>query len=166
MIIFLKKRKKIDLNNKLSELKISEISNLNDLNKIVEDSDKKLNKGFWLFKEALDKDRKAYGGINKDPWYIRYFSVEYNGKIIGLGSYSLKFDNEYYSPNLHVFDIQTIPGYGGLSRFYFNFFEKIAKQNNKKYITLRCYEDSLQGLYSKFGFVLSDKDYNLMYKKL
>ncbi len=157
---------KTDLSNKLSELKFEEIKNVQDLYKIVNKSDKKSNKGFWLFKEALDKDKTAYGNINKDPWYIQYYAVKYEDNIIGLISYSLQYDEENYEPSLHIFDIQTLAEYKGVSKVYFIFFEKIAKKNNKKYLTLKCYEDSLQTLYKKYGFEVSDKEDNVMYKKI
>ena len=160
------KNQKIDLSTKLSELKFEEIKNIKDIYKIVNKSDKKANKGFWLFKEALDKDKNAYGNINKDPWYIQYYAVKYEDNIIGLMSYSLQYDEENYDPSLHIFDIQTLSKYKGVSKVYFIFFEKIAKKNNKKYLTLKCYEDSLQTLYKKYGFEVSDKEDNVMYKKI
>jgi len=160
------KNQKIDLSTKLSELKFEEIKNIKELYDIVSKSNKKTNKGFWLFKEALDKDKNAYGNINKEPWYIQYGAIKYEDNIIGLLSYSLQYDEENYTPSLHIFDIQTLSEYKGVSKIYFILFEKIAKKNNKKYLTLKCYENSLQTLYKKYGFEASDKEDNVMYKKI
>lgn len=157
---------RIDLSDKLSEFKFEEVKNVKELHKLVDNSDKETNKGFWLFKEALYKDENGYGNINKDPWYIQYYAVKYEDNIIGLLSYSLKYDEENYTPSLHIFDIQTLSEYKKASKAYIDFCENIAKKNNKKYLTLKCYEKKLETLYKKYGFKVSDKEYNAMYKKI
>ena len=95
---------------------------------------------------------------------MQYCAVKYNDKIIGLLVYSLKYEEENYSPSIHIFNIQTLSNYGGCLKAYFDFFENLAKKNNKKYLTLMTYENSLYKLYEKYGFIRNLKEYNSMYK--
>lgn len=168
----------------ITELKFYEVSNYNELKKIIDDSkpDKDNNKGFWLFSEALEKDKKAYGNINKEPWHINYIKCEAtykkdnkkNTNICGLISYSLKYwDNEDNKKNkpiddniMHIFDIQTISTFKGLLSKYFEKIEKIAKSKNYKALTLKCYEKTLSDVYKKHGFKPVDGQNNLMIKKI
>lgn len=171
---------RIELKN-IAELKFYEVSNYNELKKIIDDSkpDKDNNKGFWLFSEALEKDKKAYGNINKEPWHINYIKCEAtytknnkkNTNICGLISYSLKYwddtdmnKNKPINDNImHIFDIQTISTFKGLLSEYFKKIEKIAESNKCKALTLRCYKDSLKDVYKKHGFKELD---NLMIKEI
>ena len=168
----------------ITELKFYEVSNYNKLKKIIENSkpDKDNNKGFWLFSEALEKDENAYGNINKEPWYINYIKCEAtykkdnkkNTNICGLISYSLKYwDNEDNKKNkpiddniMHIFDIQTISTFKGLLSKYFEEIEKIAKSNNYKVLTLKCYKKTLSDVYKKHGFKPVKGQNNLMIKKI
>lgn len=43
---------------------------------------------------------------------MQYCAVKYNDKIIGLLAYSLKYEEENYSPSIHIFNIQTLSNYG------------------------------------------------------
>ena len=95
---------------------------------------------------------------------MQYCAVKYNDKIIGLLAYSLKYEEENYSPSIHIFNIQTLSNYGGCLKAYFDFFENLAKKNNKKYLTLMTYENSLYKLYEKYGFIRNLKEYNSIYK--
>lgn len=167
-----------------TELKFYEVSNYNELKKIIDDSkpDKDNNKGFWLFSEALEKDKNAYGNINKEPWYINYIKCEAtykkdnkkNTNICGLISYSLKYwDNEDNKKNkpiddniMHIFDIQTISTFKGLLSKYFEKIEEIAKSNKCKALTLKCYEKTLSDVYEKHGFEPVKGQNNLMIKEI
>ena len=164
----------------ITELKFYEVSNYNKLKKIIENSkpDKDNNKGFWLFSEALKKDKNAYGNINKEPWYINYIKCEAtytkdnkkNKNICGLISYSLKYWNDKNKPIngniMHIFDIQTISTFKGLLSKYFEKIEEIAKSNKCKALTLKCYEKTLKNVYKKHGFKRVKGQSNLMIKKI
>ena len=168
----------------ITELKFYEVSNADELKKIIEDSepDKVNKKGVWLFSEALEKDEDAYGNINKEPWYINYIKCEAtykndnkkNTNICGLISYSLKYwDNEDNKKNkpingniMHIFDIQTISTFKGLLSKYFEKIKEIAESNKCKALTLKCYEPSLKNVYEKHGFESVDEQNNLMIKKI
>ena len=161
-----------------------EVSDYSELKKIIKESepDKDNNKGFWLFSEALKKDKKAYGNINKEPWYINYIKCEAtytkdnkeNKNICGLISYSLKYwddtdmnNNKPIDGNImHIFDIQTLSTFKGLLSKYFKKIEEIAKSNKCKALTLRCYEKTLSDVYKKHGFDSVDEQNNLMIKKI
>ena len=174
---------RIELKN-IDELNFYEVSNYNELKKIIEDSgpDKVNNKGFWLFLEALKKDKASYRNINKKPWYINYIKCEAtykkdnkkNTNICGLISYSLKYwDNKDNINNkpidgniMHIFDIQTISTFKGLLSKYFKEIEEIAKSNNCKALTLQCYKDSLEELYEKHKFTLVNEERKLMIKEI
>lgn len=168
----------------ITQLKFYEVSNYNELKKIIDDSGTNIDekKGFWLFSEALEKDKKAYGNINKKPWYINYIKCEAtykkdnkkNTNICGLISYSLKYwddtdmnNNKPIDGNImHIFDIQTISPFKGLLSKYFEKIEKIAKSKNYKALTLKCYEPSLKKVYRKHGFKSVRGQHNLMIKKI
>ena len=164
----------------ITELKFYEVSNADELKKIIEDSkpDKDNNKGFWLFSEALKKDENAYGNINKEPWYINYIKCEAtytkdnkkNKNICGLISYSLKYWDDKNKPIngniMHIFDIQTISTFKGLLSKYFEKIEKIAKSKNYIALTLKCYEKTLSDVYKKHGFKPVKGEHNLMIKKI
>ena len=168
----------------ITELNFYEVSNADELKKIIKDSgpDKVKKKGFWLFSEALEKDEDAYGNINKEPWYINYIKCEAtytkdnkkNTNICGLISYSLKYwdneDNKHNKPIngniMHIFDIQTISTFKGLLSKYFEKIKEIAKSNKCKALTLKCYEPSLKNVYEKHGFESVDEQNNLMIKKI
>ena len=161
-----------------------EVSDYSELKKIIKESepDKDNNKGFWLFSEALKKDKKAYGNINKEPWHINYIKCEAtytknnnkNTNICGLISYSLKYwddtdmnNNKPIDGNImHIFDIQTLSTFKGLLSKYFKKIEEIAKSNKCKALTLRCYEKTLSDVYKKHGFDSVDEQNNLMIKKI
>ena len=162
------------------ELKFYKVSNYHKLKKIIEDSgpDKVNNEGFWLFSEALEKDKNAYGNINKEPWYINYIKCEAtytknnkkNTNICGLISYSLKYWDDNNKPIdgniMHIFDIQTISTFKGLLSKYFEKIEEIAKSNKCKALTLKCYEKTLKNVYEKHGFEPVKGQNNLMIKKI
>lgn len=168
----------------ITKLKFYEVSNADELNKIIDDSGPNIveKKGFWLFLEALEKDEASYTNINKEPWYINYIKCEAtytkdnkkNTNICGLISYSLKYwDNEDNKKNkpidgniMHIFDIQTISPFKGLLSKYFEKIEKIAKSKNYKAVTLKCYEPSLKKVYRKHGFKSVSRQHNLMIKKI
>ena len=168
----------------ITKLKFYEVSNADELKKIIEDSepDKDNNEGFWLFSEALEKDENAYGNINKEPWYINYIKCEAtykkdnkeNTNICGLISYSLKYWDDKDKINdkpidgniMHIFDIQTISTFKGLLSKYFEKIEEIAKSNKCKALTLQCYKDSLEELYEKHKFTLVNEERKLMIKKI
>lgn len=165
----------------ITELKFYEVSNADELKKIIEDSkpDKDNNKGFWLFSEALEKDENAYGNINKEPWYINYIKCEAtytkdnkkNKNICGLISYSLKYwDNDNNKPIngniMHILDIQTISTFKGLLYKYFEEIKKIAESNECEALTLKCYEKTLSDVYKKHGFKPVKGQSNLMIKKI
>ena len=164
----------------ITELKFYEVSNYNKLKKIIENSkpDKDNNKGFWLFSEALKKDKNAYGNINKEPWYINYIKCEAtytknnkkNTNICGLISYSLKYWDDNNKPIdgniMHIFDIQTISAFKGLLSKYFEKIKEIAESNKCKALTLKCYEPSLKKVYRKHGFKHVKGQNNLMIKKI
>lgn len=165
----------------ITELKFYEVSNADELKKIIEDSKPDIaeKKGFWLFSEALKKDENAYGNINKEPWYINYIKCEAtykkdnkkNTNICGLISYSLKYwdddNNKPINGNImHILDIQTISTFKGLLSKYFKKIEEIAKSKNYKALTLKCYEPSLKKVYRKHGFKPVDGQNNLMIKKI
>ena len=168
----------------IDELNFYEVSNYNELIKIIKESkpNKGDNKGFWLFLEALKKDKDSYGNINKEPWYINYIKCEAtytknnkeNTNICGLISYSLKYwDNKDNINNkpidgniMHIFDIQTISTFKGLLSKYFKKLEEIAESNKCKALTLQCYEDSLKELYKKHGFTLVNEERKLMIKEI
>lgn len=174
---------RIELKN-IDELNFYEVSNYNELKKIIEDSgpDKVNNEGFWLFSEALEKDKNAYGNINKEPWYINYIKCEAtytkdnkkNKNICGLISYSLTYwddnNNKHNKPIngniMHIFDIQTISTFKGLLSKYFEKIEEIAKSNKCKALTLKCYEKTLKKVYRKHGFKRVKGQSNLMIKKI
>ena len=168
----------------ITKLKFYEVSNADELNKIIDDSGTNIvkKKGFWLFLEALKKDEASYTNINKEPWYINYIKCEAtytkdnkkNTNICGLISYSLKYwDNEDNKKNkpidgniIHIFDIQTLSTFKGLLSKYFEKIEEIAKSKNYIALTLRCYEDSLEYVYKKHGFKPVKGQSNLMIKKI
>jgi len=157
-----------DSNNNISTIQIKSKSELlNIINDKGNDKfvDKHGRKGFWLIKEAIKKD-DAYINIDKSPWYIQYIAFINDERIIGLMSYSMKHDEENYSPNLHICDIQTLPSFHGLSDKYFDVATEIAKKNHMKYITLRCYEPSLANHYARYGFKMSETNDNCMYKQI
>lgn len=155
-----------------SELDFVEIKSLQKLISLIKETKTNVQEknGFWLFLEALEKDKRAYGNIKKEPWFIEYRCITYKGKPIGLISYSLTHGEdderlEEYKPNLYILDIQTLPQYKGFLSHYFNFLETKAKENKKEYLALMPYETSLETVYKKQGFE-KVKNENLMYKKL
>lgn len=168
----------------ITELKFYKVSNYNELIKIIEDSGAKINnnEGFWLFLEALEKDKASYGNINKEPWYINYIKCEAtykkdnkeNTNICGLISYSLKYWDDKDKINdkpidgniMHILDIQTISTFKGLLSEYFKKLEEIAESNKCKALTLQCYEDSLKDVYEKHGFTLVNEERKLMIKEI
>ena len=168
----------------ITELNFYEVSDYSELKKIIKESepDKVNNEGFWLFSEALKKDKKAYGNINKEPWHINYIKCEAtytkdnkkNTNICGLISYSLKYwDNEDNKKNkpingniMHIFDIQTISTFKGLLSKYFEKIEEVAESNKCKALTLQCYKPSLKNVYEKHGFKIVEGQNNLMIKKI
>ena len=164
----------------ITELNFYKVSNADELNKIIEDSepDKVNKKGFWLFSEALEKDENAYGNINKEPWYINYIKCEAtytkgnkeNKNICGLISYSLKYWDDKNKPIngniMHIFDIQTISTFKGLLSKYFEKIKEIAESNKCKALTLKCYKSSLKKVYRKHGFKSVKGQRNLMIKKI
>ena len=168
----------------ITELNFYEVSDADELKKIIDDSGAKINnkKGFWLFLEALKKDKASYGNINKEPWYINYIKCEAtytkdnkkNTNICGLISYSLKYwDNEDNKKNkpingniMHIFDIQTISTFKGLLSEYFKKIKEIAESNKCKALTLQCYKPSLKNVYEKHGFKIVEGQNNLMIKKI
>ena len=164
-----KKSKKINLFNELHNLKFEAIKTFEEVKDIVKNSNpnKEENKGFWLFDEGFNQSSdlyRDYKNVNRKPSYMQYCAVKYNDQIIGLLAYSLKYEEENYSPSIHIFDIQTLSNYGGCLKAYFDFFEDLAKKNNKKYLTLMVYESSLYKIYEKYGFIRNFKEYNSMYK--
>ena len=164
----------------ITELKFYEVSNADELKKIIKESepDKDNNKGFWLFSEALKKDKKAYGNINKEPWHINYIKCEAtytkdnkkNTNICGLISYSLKYWDDKNKPIngniMHIFDIQTISTFKGLLSKYFEKIKEIAESNKSKAQTKKCYKPSLKNVYEKHGFKIVEGQNNLMIKKI
>lgn len=156
---------RIDMSNAYDKLKFEKITSLNELTTIISNANVSKKTGFWLFKEALEKD-DAYGKINKSPWFIQYIKVIYDNVVVGLISYSLEYEEENYYPSIHTFDIQTRPGYKGLLEAYFDFIEKEGKKNKKKYATLKCYEPNLADVYKRYSYKKSEKEYNTMYKKV
>ena len=155
-----------------NELDFVEIKSLQELISLLKETKTNVQKktGFWLFLEALEKDKRAYGNINKEPWFIEYYYITYKGNPIGLMSYSLTRGEdderlEECKPNLYILDIQTLPQYKGFLAHYFNFLENKAKENKKEYLVLMPYETSLEGVYKKRGFAKVENE-NLMYKKL
>lgn len=168
----------------ITKLIFYKVSNANELNKIIDESDADIaeKKGFWLFLEAINKDKASYTNINKEPWYINYIKCEAtykkdnkkNTNICGLISYSLKYwDNEDNKKNkpidgniMHIFDIQTISPFKGLLSEYFEKIEEIAESNKCKALTLKCYEPSLKKVYRKHGFKSVRGQHNLMIKKI
>ena len=154
-----------------SSIKFHEIKSKSELLNLLKeyDSDEKKRTGFWLFDEAIKKDPKAYTEVNGGNWNIKYVEVKYQGETVGLISYSYdykNYENEDILPTLHIFDIQTLEGHKGFLKYYFKYFESIAKNNAKKTITLRTYEDGLIKVYEKYGFEKSKDENNLMIKKL
>lgn len=159
-------------NISFSELDFVEIKSLQELTRLLKETKTNVQEktGFWLFLEALEKDKRAYGNINKDPWFIEYYYITYKGNPVGLMAYSLTHGEdderlEDYKPNLYILDIQTLPQYKGFLAHYFKFLENKAKANKKKYLALVPYETSLEGVYVKQGFSKVENE-NLMYKKL
>lgn len=155
-----------------NELNFVEIKSLQQLSKLLKETKTNIQKktGFWLFLEALEKDKRSYANIKKEPWFIEYCCLTYNGTPIGLISYSLTHGEdddraEQYKPNLYILDIQTLPQYKGFLSHYFKFLENKAKENQKDYLILMCYEPSLERVYTKYGFEKVENE-NLMFKKL
>lgn len=168
----------------ITELKFYEVSNADELKKIIDESDADIaeKKGFWLFLETINKDKASYTNINKEPWYINYIKCEAtykkdnkkNTNICGLISYSLKYwDNEDNKKNkpidgniMHIFDIQTISPFKKMLSTYFEKLEEVAKSNKCKALTLKCYKPSLKDVYKKHGFKPVKGQSNLMIKKI
>ena len=155
-----------------NELDFIEITSLQQLSKLLKETKTNVQKktGFWLFLEALEKDKRSYANIKKEPWFIEYCCLSYNGTPIGLISYSLTHGEdddraEQYKPNLYILDIQTLPQYKGFLSHYFKFLENKAKENQKDYLILMCYEPSLERVYAKYGFEKVENE-NLMFKKI
>lgn len=147
----------------------SELKNLLKKHHDSEHKNKKENTGFWLFEEAIKKDEESYAEVDGGPWKIKYTEVKYKGETVGLISYSCdykNYENEDMLPSLHICDIQTLKGYKGFLKYYFNFIENIAKNNKKKIITLRTYVKSLANVYKEYGFKESKDEKNLMIKEL
>ena len=133
------------------------------------DSNEKKKTGFWLFDEAIKKDPKMYAEVNGGNFNIKYVEVKYQDETVGLISYSCdykNYENEDILPTLHIFDIQTLEGRKGFLKYYFNYIKTIAKNNKKKTITLRTYDDGLIKVYKKYGFKKSKDEKNLMTKEL
>lgn len=167
--------------NDISKLDFSNVSNKSELIKILKASkpDKDNNTGFWLFSEALEKDERAYGNINKEPWFINYIKCEAtykkdnknNKNICGLISYSFKYwednDDKPVDGNImHIFDVQTLSTFKGLLSKYFEKIEEVAKSNKCKGLTLKCYEKTLANVYKKYGFKPVKGQNNLMLKEI
>lgn len=133
------------------------------------ETDKTKNTGFWLFEEAIKKDPKSYAEVNGGNWKIKYTEVKYKGETVGLISYSCdykQYKNKDILPSLHICDIQTLAGHKGFLKYYFKYIETIAKNNTKKTITLRPYEDWLIEKYENYGFKKTEGEINLMTKEL
>ena len=196
LVDYLNENKEENKEINFDDLDFTPIENIDELEEIIENSEKdskdikkdnkqgfwsklfKRNnngnkKGFWLFKEAIDKGDE-YRNIGGEPWGIQYTSVSYNNKIVGLISYSLTYKSDLYENNektnvpengnfIRIIDIQTLPGYSGFLKFYFQYIKKVGKDNEKKYITLQTYQESLIGLYSKYGFKLYNNRYREMF---
>lgn len=163
---------------KENELKFSDITDKTKLKDIIKKSDPQKPKdpkkdrghGFWLFDEAIKKD-KNYADIGAGLWNIHYIKCEVNSETCGLISYSLTYwgdeKNKPIEDNImHIFDIQTLSKYKGLLKFYFNKLEEIAKSNKCKAMTLRCYDKGLIDIYSKYEFKLDNNEERLMIKRL
>lgn len=154
-----------------SFIKFVEIKTKSELLNLLKeyDSDAHKKTGFWLFDEAIKKDPKAYAEVNGGNWNIKYVEVKYQDETIGLISYSCdykNYENEDILPTLHIFDIQTLEGHKGFLKYYFKYIETIAKNNKRKTITLRTYEDGLINVYTKHDFKKSKDENNLMIKEL
>lgn len=153
-----------------SSIEFIDIKSKSELEKLLEEhnSDEKKKTGFWLFDEAIKKDPKSYAEVNGGPWKIKYTEVKYKGETVGLISYSCdykNYENKDILPSLHIFDIQTLAGHKGFLKYYFKYIENIAKNNTKKTITLRTYEDWLIEKYKKYDFKKTEGE-NLMTKEL
>lgn len=168
------KKLKEFINESLNNIEFKSIKSLSELEQILKKTNTNVSKkeGFWLFGEALEKDKKAYGNISKKPWFIEYSVLLDNDKIEGIVSYSLKKEYKEYvddfdlGSNIHVFDIQSLKRGKGYTKSYFDYIEKIGKENNKTCITLQPYEDWLIKHYEKIGFKVIDDEYKFMVKKI
>lgn len=154
-----------------SFIKFIDIKSKSELLNLLKEqnSDEKKKTGFWLFDEAIKKDPESYANVNGGNWKIKYVEVKYKDETVGLISYSFdykNYENEDILPTLHIFDIQTLEGHKGFLKYYFKYIETIAKNNKKKTITLRTYEDGLIKVYKKYGFKKSKDEENLMVKEL
>lgn len=154
-----------------SFIKFININSKSKLLKLLKDQNSDENKktGFWLFDEAIKKDPEIYAEVNGGLYKIKYIKVKYKNETVGLISYSAdykNYENEDILPTLHIFDMQTLEGYKGFLKYYFNRIETIAKKNKKKTITLRTYKDGLIKVYEKYGFKKSKDEENLMVKEL
>ena len=154
-----------------SFIKFVEIKSKSELLNLLKEynSDEKKKTGFWLFDESIKKDPKSYAEVNAGNWNIQYVEVKYQGETVGLIAYSCdyrQYENEDILPTLHICDIQTLEGHKGFLKYYFKYIETIAKNNTKKTITLRTYEDGLIKVYKKHGFKKSKDEKNLMTKEL
>jgi hypothetical protein len=154
-----------------SFIKFIDIKSKSELLNLLKEQNSDENKktGFWLFAEAIKKDPEMYGEVNGGIYKIKYIEVKYKDEAVGLISYSFdykNYENEDILPTLHIFDIQTLEGHKGFLKYYFKYIETIAKNNKKKTITLRTYEDGLIKVYEKYGFKKSKDEENLMVKEL
>lgn len=180
LLYYNKEKNRKEFKGKYDNLVFKPITSINILNKIIKNSEgihKDGKSGFWLFKEAIRKG-KEYTNIGGEPWEIQYTSVSYNNKIVGLISYSITYKSNIYKKKLfnneknnipvngnftRIIDIQTLPGYSGFLKFYFQYIKEICESNKKKYITLQTYNKDLIGLYSKYGFKLYNNRYREMF---
>jgi len=159
-----------------SKLKTREITDPNELLKIIEDSvpDKETGHGFWLFDESIKKDENAYLGIKQPPFYLHYILYTYNGEPVALNAFSTQYYKKYdlteetreYVDYIKLIDFQVDSRFRGnnIQKYCIDKMENIAKRYGYKGFTLMCYEPSLKEKYKRDGFLDSDNDENLMYK--
>ena len=150
-----------------SFIKFVEIKSKSELLNLLKehDSDEKKKTGFWLFDELINKD-KEYSIVDEGTWKIKYTEVKYQSETVGLIGYSIDYNEEFYKPALHIFGLQTLHGHKGFLKYYFKYLETIAKNNTKRFITLRLYDKEKIKLYKKYKFKTSSKENEIMFKEM
>jgi hypothetical protein len=128
-------------------------------------SNVKSKSGFWVFDEAIEKD-KEQANIGEKETDIKYVEVKYQGKTAGLISYYLDYPETEIKPSLYICNIQSLEDEDDFLKHYFKYLENIAKSTTKRYIVIKPYEKDLIKKYKKHKFKKSSKEKDIMFKEL
>lgn len=167
--------KKIDKKN----VQPMQIPSSDILKKLIENSNPKDDKqGLFVFQNLL-KETPELEKINKSPYYPNYVifmdpgskdNEDEKPNFYGMLGFSQKYwsvvaknekDNKIkqfaanHKAYMNIFAVQTDPQYAkqGLFDVYFENMKKAVKETKMEGLTIKCENEDLAKVYSKYGFV-------------